>query len=62
MSAYQFLVNTPVQLTTGYKQESFSSQFHGVTLFNDADNIIIWFENKVYLGASEKVLGKERFE
>ena len=62
MSTYQFVVNTPGQLTTGYGQDYFSYQFHGVTLYNYAATGIIWVENQVSLGASETVLGKERFE
>ena len=59
VSIDQFVVNNPVQLTTGYGQESFSSQFHGVSLYNHADTGITWVENQVSLGASETVLGKE---
>ena len=58
----QFVVNTPVKLTTGYGQESFYSQFIGVALYNDAATGIIWVENQVSLGASETVLGRKGFE
>ena len=55
------MVNTPGLLPTGYVQESSPYNFHGGTLYNDSAPGIIWFENKVYLGASETVLEKEIF-
>ena len=62
MSADQFVVDTPGWLSTGYVKEYSSSRFHGGTLYNDDSTGIIWVENKVPLGDSETVLGKERFE
>ena len=62
VSADQFLVNTPGLFTTGYGRESYFYRSHGGTLNNDSTTSIIWDENKVSLGASETVLGKERFE
>ena len=56
------MVNTHGQLLTGYVLESSSSIFHGGSLYKDAATGIIWVENKVSLGSSETVLGKERFE
>ena len=56
VSAYQFLVNTPGQFTTGYGLYYSSSFFHGGTLYNDAVTGIVWVENQLYLGASEAVL------
>ena len=62
MSVYQFVVNTPGRLPTGYLQEYYSYRFHGGNLYNDAATGIIWFESQVSLGASKEVLGKENFE
>ena len=56
------MVNTHGQLPTGYGRESSSSRFHGGGRYNDAATGIIWVGNQVSLGASETVLGKERFE
>ena len=49
-------------MSTGYVKEYSSSRFHGGTLYNDDSTGIIWVENKVPLGDSETVLGKESFE
>ena len=62
VSEYQFVVNNPGQLTTGYVQESYYSCFHGGTLYNDSATDIIWFRNQVSLGANEKVSGKDNFK
>ena len=62
MSVDLFVVNTPVRLPTGYGLDSSSSHFHVGTLYNDAATGIISVENRVSLGASERVLGKDSFE
>ena len=56
------MVNNPGRLPTGYGLESSSSRLHGGNLYNDSATGIIWVENQVYLGYSEIVSGKERFE
>jgi hypothetical protein len=38
------------------------SKFNGGTIYNDAASGLIWVENQVSLGASETIMGKERFE
>ena len=53
------MVNTSVQLPTWYGREPSYYCFHGGILYHDAATGIIWVENKLSLGASETVLGKE---
>ena len=62
MSEDYFVVNNPGQLPTGYGRKSSSFRFYGGTLYNNAATGIIWVEDQVYIGASETVLRKERFE
>ncbi len=49
-------------LPSGYGCESCNGRFHNVTIYNDAASGLIWVENQVSLGASETIMGKERFE
>ena len=36
--------------------------YQGGTIYNDAASGLIWVENHVSLGASETIMGKERFK
>ncbi len=51
-----------VGVSSGYGCESRDGRFHGGTIYNDATSGLIWVENQVSLGASETIMGKERFE
>ncbi len=62
MSTDQFICRTPGQLPSGYGHEGHTGRFHGGTIYNDATSGLIWVENQVSLGASETIMGKERFE
>jgi hypothetical protein len=62
VSTDQFVCRTPGWLPSGYGHESCNGRFHGGTIYNDAASGIIWVENQVSLGASETIMGKERFE
>ena len=58
VSIYQFVVTTPGWLQNGYGRDSSSYHFHEGTLCNYSDTGIIWIENQVSLGYSERILGK----
>jgi hypothetical protein len=62
VSTDQFICSTPGRLPTGYGREGPNSGYHGGTIYNDAASGLIWVENQVSLGASETLMGKERFE
>jgi hypothetical protein len=62
VSTDQFICRTPGQLPSGYGHEGHTGRFHGGTIYNDATSGLIWVENQVSLGASETIMGKERFE
>ena len=62
VSTDQFVCRTPGRLPTGYGREGTNSRFNGGTIYNDAASGLIWVENQVSLGASETIMGKERFE
>ncbi len=62
MSTDQFVCRTPGQLPSGYGCEGRNGRFHGGRIYNDAASGLIWVENQVSLGASETIMGKERFE
>ncbi len=62
VSTDQFVCRTPGRLPSGYGHESRNGRFHGGTIYNDAASRLIWVENQVSLGASETIMGKERFE
>jgi hypothetical protein len=53
---------TPGWLPCGYGREGHNGRFHGGTIYNNAASGLIWVENQVSLGASETIMGKERFE
>jgi hypothetical protein len=61
VSTDQFVCRTPGRLPSGYGHEETNSQFNGGTIYNDAASGLIWVENQVSLGASETIMGKERF-
>ncbi len=62
VSTDQFVCRTPGRLPNGYGCEGRNGRFHGETIYNDATSGLIWVENQVSLGASETIMGKERFE
>ena len=62
MSTDQFVCGTPGGLPSGYGHEGHNGRFHGGMIYNDAASGLIWVENQVSLGASETIMGKERFE
>ncbi len=62
MSTDQFVCRTPGRLPSGFGCESCNGRFHGGTIYNDAASGLIWVENQVSPGASETIMGKERFE
>jgi len=62
VSTDQFVCRTPGRLPSGYGHEGTNSRFNGGTIYNDATSGLIWVENQVSLGASETIMGKERFE
>ena len=62
VSTDQFVCKTPGRLPTGYGREGPNSGYQGGTIYNDAASGLIWVENQVSLGASETLMGKERFE
>ena len=62
MSTDQFVCRTPVWLPSVYGHEGCNGRFHGGTIYNNATSGLIWVENQVSLGASETIMGKERFE
>ncbi len=62
VSTDQFVCRTPGRLPSGYGRERRNGRFHGGTICNDAISGLIWVENQVSLGASETIMGKERFE
>ena len=62
VSTDQFVCKTPGRLPTGYGREGSNSCYQGGTIYNDAASGLIWVENQVSLGASETIMGKERFE
>ncbi len=62
VSTDQFVCRTPGRLSSGFGCESRNGRFHGGTIYNDAASGLIWVENQVSLGASETIMGKERFE
>ena len=62
VSTDQFVCRTPGHLPTSYGREGTNSGFNGGTIYNDAASGLIWVENQVSLGASETIMGKERFE
>jgi hypothetical protein len=62
VSTDQYVCRTPGRLPSGYGREGTNSQFNGGTIYNDAASGLIWVENQVSLGASEIIMGKERFE
>ncbi len=62
MSADQYVVNTPDRLLSSYCREAPHDQYHGGTLFHDADTGLIWAENQVSLGARETLRAKVCFE
>ena len=61
VSTDQFVCRTPGQLPGGYGREGRNGRFNGGTIYNDAASGLIWVENQVSLGASETIMGKERF-
>ena len=62
VSTDQFVCRTPGRLPSGYGCEGRNGRFNGGTIYNDAASGLIWVENQVSLGASETIMGKERFE
>ncbi len=62
VSTDQFFCRTPGRLPSGYGHESCNGRFHSGTIYNNAPSGLIWVENQVSLGASETIMGKERFE
>jgi hypothetical protein len=62
VSTDQFVCRTTGRLPTGYGREGSNSCYQGGTIYNNAASGLIWLENQVSLGASETILGKERFE
>ena len=62
MSTDQFVCRTPGRIPSGYGCEGSNGRFHGGTIYNDAQSGFIWVENKVSLGSSKNIMGKERFE
>jgi hypothetical protein len=62
VSTDQFVCRTPGRLPTGYSREGSNSCYQGGTIYNDAASGLIWVENQVSLGASETIMGKERFK
>ena len=58
ISTYQFVCITPGRLPTSYVRELHDSRFQGGILYNDSASILIWFENQVYLGINDTVMGK----
>ena len=62
VSTDQFVCRTPGRLPGGYGREGRNGRFTGGTINNDAASGLIWVENQVSLGASETIMGKERFE
>ena len=62
VSTDQFVCRTSGMLPSGYGHDGTNSQFNGGTIYNDAASGLIWVENQVSLGASETIMGKERFE
>ncbi len=63
VSTDQFVCKTPGQLPTGYGREGPNNSYQGGKIYNDAALGLIWVENQVsLLGASETIMGKERFE
>jgi hypothetical protein len=62
VSTDQIVCRTPGRLPSDYGWEGCNGRFHGGTIYNDAASGLIWAENRVSLGASETIMGKERFE
>ena len=62
VSTDQFICSTPGRLPTGYGREGPNNGYNGGTIYNYAALGLIWVENQVSLGASETLMGKERFE
>ena len=62
VSTDQFVCKTPGRLPTGFGREGPNGSYQGGTIYNDAASGLIWVENQVSLGASETIMGKERFE
>ena len=62
VSTDQFVCKTPGRLPTGFGREGPNGNYQGGTIYNDAASGLIWVENQVSLGASETIMGKERFE
>ncbi len=61
VSTDQFVCRTSGMLPSGYGHDGTNSQFNGGTIYNDAASGLIWVENQVSLGASETIMGKERW-
>jgi hypothetical protein len=62
VSTDQFVCRTPGRLPSSYGCEGCNGRFHSGTIYNNAASGLIWVENQVSLGASEIIMGKERFE
>ncbi len=62
VSTDQFICKTPGRLPTGFGREGPNGSYQGGTIYNDSALGLIWVENQVSLGASETIMGKERFE
>ena len=58
----QFVVGSSGRLELVYGKEGDKSRYHGGTIYVEGCSGYIWLENQVSLGASETVLGKEKFE
>ena len=62
VSTDQYVCKTPGRLPTGYGREGPNNSYQGGTIYNDSASGLIWVENQVSLGASETIMGKEKFE
>ena len=62
VSCDQFVCKTPGRQMKGFGREGAHGCYQGGTIYHDAASGLIWVENQVSLGASETIMGKERFE